>query len=251
MAITPRLNLFQRALNRFGQPYGFKPFAVARERTDEPADDRRKVFEEIYEQNYWGSGESRSGPGSELRGTERYRKALIDFLQRRDIKSMFDAPCGDLNWMGEVIKATNIHYIGGDISEGVVERARERHPDLDLRRFDICADPFPDVEVWHCRDALFHLSFHDIWLALENAAKSSIKLALITNHRPRMLKNLDINTGGWRCLDLERAPFNLAKPDEYIPESLPPAFPRAVGVWRIEALREAVERHKIAPNRCG
>jgi SAM-dependent methyltransferase len=244
MAIIPKLNLFQRALNRLGRPLGIAPFPIARERSEGPPSDRRRVFDGICNENYWGSEESLSGPGSELRGTEKYRKALTDFLRQRQIRSMFDAPCGDLNWMGEVISALPIHYIGGDISDAVLEVARKRHPDLDLRHFDICCDEFPDVEVWHCRDALFHLSFDDVWLALANAAQSNIELALLTSHRAVWLKNIDINTGGWRLMDLERPPFSLPRPQEYIPESLPPAFPRAVGVWPIEVIREAVARYQ-------
>jgi len=244
MAITRKLNLFQRGLNRFGQPLGIAPFPVARQRSEAPSVDRQGVFEGICNENYWGSGESFSGPGSELRGTEKYRRALTDFLRQRQIQSMFDAPCGDLNWMGEVISALPIHYIGGDISDAVLEVARKRRPDLDLRHFDICSDEFPDAEVWHCRDALFHLSFDDIWLALENASRSNMSFALLTSHRALWLKNLDINTGGWRLIDLERPPFNFPKPQEYIPESLPPAFPRAVGVWSIEQIRQVVARRR-------
>lgn len=243
MAITRKLNIFQRGLNRFGQPLGFAPFPVARERSEEAERNRESVFEGIFRENYWGSGESASGPGSELRGTEKYRKALVEFLRREGIQSMFDAPCGDLNWMSKVVGEVAIHYIGGDISESVIAAARRRCPDLDLRQFDICKDKFPDVDVWHCRDALFHLSFDDIWLALRNAARSNIRYALLTSHRAKLLKNLDIHTGGWRLLDLERPPFRLPRPREYLPESLPPAFPRGVGVWPIEAIRQAVSRN--------
>ena len=244
MAITPKLNLFQRVLNRLGQPYGIAPFPMTRERSVAALQSRRTIFESICEENYWGSRESLSGPGSELRSAQKYRKALIEFIRRNGIRSIFDAPCGDLNWMGEVISATGIHYIGGDISQPVLDVARARHPGLDLRQFDICKDKFPEVQMWHCRDALFHLSFQDIWLALENAAQSRVDLVLLTNHRARLLRNLDVNTGGWRCLDLERPPFRFPSPIEYLPESLPPAFPRAVGVWPIEAIRHVVARHR-------
>lgn len=237
---STRLNLAQRLLNRLGRPVGLNPFPVAWELSGHSPGDSESVFETIFRANYWGSQESVSGPGSELKRTERYRKQLIHFLRDRQVKSLFDAPCGDLNWMAEVLSAVSVDYIGGDISPAVIDNAKEKRPGLDLRRFDICLDSFPDVDVWHCRDALFHLSFHDVWAALENVSRSDIQLVMLTTHRARYLKNLDIATGGWRYLDLERAPFNLPRASQYLEDTQPGEFPRAVGVWPIEDIRGAV-----------
>jgi len=56
-------------------------------------------FTEIYKSNYWGSKESVSGIGSTLIYTENLRSKLPDLFQLYSIKSIFDAPCGDFNWM--------------------------------------------------------------------------------------------------------------------------------------------------------
>lgn len=239
------LNVIQRALNRAGRPFGIAPFPVAWEyrSTDEPPLGRQ-IFETIARANYWGSEESISGPGSELARTARYRRALLDFLDREKIESFFDAPCGDLNWMREVLERHPMRYIGADVSPSVVATVKESWPDLDIRQFDICVDPFPDAQVWQCRDVLLHLSFEDIWAALANAARSNISFALITTYRSRMLRNLDIETGGWRYLDLERPPFHLPRPINYLADLQPKDFPRAVGIWPMDDVRRVVGRRK-------
>jgi hypothetical protein len=237
-------SLLKRALNRAGRRFGVLPFPPTFEGGLEGAGDRSQVFEEIYAKNFWGSPQSRSGPGSEVARTERYRSALVELLRRRNIRSMFDAPCGDLNWMKLVLEELPIAYSGGDISDYALEEARKNCPGVDVRRFDICSDAFPSAELWHCRDSLFHLSFPDIWLALENASRSNLSYALITTNRSIYLKNLDIETGGSRYLDLERPPFRLPRALEYLFDGEPGEFPRYVGLWTMDSVRECVSRRQ-------
>ncbi|MEO7277718.1 MAG: class I SAM-dependent methyltransferase [Sphingomicrobium sp.] len=238
----PHRTPFQRLLNRLGRGYGILPFPVAFNSTLANAGDRDAVFAEIYEKNIWGSAESGSGPGSELGRTERYRGELLSFLKRRSVRSMFDAPCGDLNWMALVLDQWPMEYAGGDISEMAIAAARQRRPEVEVRLFDICRDPFPDAQMWHCRDTLFHLSFADIWLAFENVGRSGVERVLITTNSARLMTNLDVPTGGFRYLDLERAPFNLPRPEEYLRDTDDDGFPRFVGVWPIEAIRASIDR---------
>ena len=73
-----------------------------------------EIFENAAVDNRWGSAESISGAGSELAMTAGYRDQLAQLLPR--FKSMFDAPCGDLNWMHLVLERVEIDYSGGDIS---------------------------------------------------------------------------------------------------------------------------------------
>jgi len=232
----PPKSVFARFLNRLGMPLGILPFPFAYEAPLD-ASGRERMFEGIYKTNSWGSAESRSGTGSELRRSERYRHALLHFLREQKIGSMFDAPCGDLNWMRLVLDDYPMRYVGGDIADSALALARQNRPGVQVLKFDICRDPFPDCELWHCRDALFHLSFADARLALRNAARSNARLALMTTHHSRWLKNVDIRTGGWRHLDLERPPLSLPKPIAYLPDTGPREFPRFVGVWAMNALR--------------
>lgn len=240
--VTPRRNLLQRAANRAGRRFGIMPFPVAFEGSLEGAGNRSNVFDEIYQTNFWGSDESASGPGSELARTQQYREALLDLLKRRRITSMFDAPCGDLNWIPSVLEQYPLDYEGGDISERAIELARKRRPDLKLRSFDICRDDFPKAQLWHCRDTLFHLSFDDIWQALDNASRASFDFVLITTNRSRMIKNLDIASGDMRYLDLERAPFHFPPALEYLKDYLKGDYPCYVGLWKAQTLADVVAR---------
>ena len=154
---------------------------------------------------------------------------------------MFDAPCGDLNWITDVIDRTGIEYSGGDVSQLAIDAALERRPSATVRLFDIRNDPFPVADVWHCRDCLFHLSYDDGLAALKNFARSTIPNALITTNTARWMPNMDIKTGGWRALDLQRAPFNLPKPRLKIKDY--PAnieFPRYVAWWTRSEIAAAV-----------
>ena len=154
---------------------------------------------------------------------------------------MFDAPCGDLNWMRLVLDQVDIDYTGGDISPSIIELNRSRFPGRAFTVFDITRDDFPAVDVWHCRDCLFHLSYADIRAALRNFTRSSIPYALITSHRG-LIRNVDIETGGWRYLSLTRYPFNFAEPESALTDHLPGDLPQIVGLWSRETIRECLDR---------
>lgn len=236
------MNIVQRLVNRVGRPFGVLPFAQPYQRPYARKGQRQAVFERIAAENAWNSAESISGTGSEMARTANYRADLVKLLKELGTKRFFDAPCGDLNWMGAVLKEVPLDYLGGDISAAVVAKAKERHPELDLFLFDICKDTFPSADIWQCRDTMLHLSFEDIWSALENFTRSGIPLALISTSRGRWLKNMDITTGGHRPTDLMRPPFNLPKPMRFLRDTAFGEFPRAVGVWDAGTIRAAVER---------
>lgn len=229
--------LLKRIINRMAHPFGINPFPRAFAYVEHTAA-RADAFEAIYHQNLWGSAQSHSGHGSELDYTSRYRSALTGLIQARNIQSVFDAPCGDLNWMQHVISETAIRYSGGDISASVVASTQAKFPTLDLQQFDICRDAFPVADLWHCRDCLFHLPFADIKLALANFIASEIPFALITTHKGRLLhRNLDIPVGGFRLLDVQRAPLHFPPAIAYLPDyRLGRDFPRYMGLWSREMI---------------
>jgi len=230
------------ALDRVVRPLGvalisFTRYAVVPAPRTEGASASR--FDGIAADNLWGSAESLSGKGSEIHQSAPYRERLIRLIDERNFGSMFDAPCGDLNWMRLVLEERPIRYVGGDISDTVVELNRKRYPHLQFTRFDITRDSFPAADVWHCRDCLFHLSNDDIFLALRNFVSSEIPFALITNHRG-MIRNVDMETGGWRYLDLMRAPFNLPRPLERLSDYRFGDLPQMVGLWSRAQIEQAV-----------
>lgn len=235
----------RRIANRIGRPIGVNPFPRAFENElSVHKQSPKEVFDEIYRREYWLAIGTRSGVGSEFRFASRYRKRLEKLLHARGLRRFFDAPSGDLNWIGDLIKDENIEYSGGDISEEVVAGAVLRNPDVRLRLFDITTDMFPSADVWHCRDCLFHLPLESIRKALENFTSSSIPYALITSHRARVFhRNLDVGFGGFRLLDLERVPFSLTAPMARIPDYvLGRDFPRYVCLWSREQISNSLAR---------
>ena len=235
MIVLPKRNIVQRALNRALYRFGIRPFPIRFESSlPEAGADAATVFNAVYATDYWGTLETKSGGGSTIEATAQYVQQLIAAINELGVKSMFDAPCGDLNWMHRVITQTGVAYRGGDIASEAVELALRRHPNVSL--FDICADRFPSADLWHCRDTFFHLGFADIRRALAKARESDIEYAAITTHRARWLKNVDIKTGGFRLLDLERPPFNFPRAIRYLRDYPPQQFPRFVGIWRMSDL---------------
>ncbi len=237
--------LARRIANRIGRPFGVNPFPRAF--ANPLADDAvcaAELFNDVFRKNYWGSSQSRSGVGSETVFTAKYRAGLSALLRTRGFRRIFDAPCGDLNWMVRLIEEIGIDFVGGDISSLVIEEARRRHQGLDLRVFDVTSDPFPETDIWHCRDCLFHLPFADIQRALENFTRSMIPYALLTTHRAHFVhRNLDVGIGGFRYLDLERPPVSLPRPEVRIADfQAGRDFPRYTGLWQRAEIAAAAAR---------
>jgi len=233
-------SITMRIVNRLGRPFGVNPYPRAFENEFGGIEaDAKTTFDEIFRRNYWGSSESRSGVGSEARFALRYGGRLKVLLERHGLQRVFDAPCGDLNWMADIVRRGSLSYQGGDISPEVVSDAGRRHPELDVRVFDITTDRFPSADVWHCRDCLFHLPFEMIWRAFERVSESSIPFVLITTHSARLIhKNLDVGIGGFRFLDLERPPFSFPAPIDRVPDfRVGTEFPRYVALWTTGQLR--------------
>src|SRR5579862_3313707 len=120
----------------------------------------KAIFEDIAAGNKWLNPESRSGDGSTLAYTRHLREQLAIFAETFEIRTLFDAPCGDFNWMKAVKFPDDLVYIGGDIVASLIEANRTKYArkSREFIEFDIVADKFPEADVWFCRDCLFHLS---------------------------------------------------------------------------------------------
>lgn len=182
--------------------------------------DHKNVFDHIFRNRYWGDFESVSGIGSRLAQTENIRMQLPILFNTYLIETLFDAPCGDLNWMRDVLNKTSINYIGGDIVPEVVRIAERNspNPSFQFRVFDITSDDFPKADMWLCRDVLFHLSYSNIWKSLENFCRSEIPMMLVTTHTDNDIKNRNITTGDFRYINLLKPPFLL--PEQMIIERI-------------------------------
>jgi len=207
---------------------------------------REQIFSEIYAKNLWGSLESVSGPGSTLPRTAAFRDKLACLLTELNTRTLLDAPCGDFNWMKELMLelaqvAELQSYTGVDIVPDLIAENRRRHQDS-VRRFlhlDLVRDRLPQADLILCRDCLVHFSFAEIRAALRNFRRSRSSYLLTTTFT-HVRENADIATGSWRRLDLRLPPLNFPEPirmvDEKRRESDGCDSFKYLGLWELKTL---------------
>ena len=195
-----------------------------------------QIFEWIYRTNKWGDNESLSGSGSNLAQTTRLREALPGLLERHDVHTLLDAPCGDFHWMAKTPLKLD-RYIGIDIVGALVDQVARIHgrSDREFLCLDLINDPLPAADALLCRDCLVHLDYQRIEALIANLKRAEIPLLLTTSHRKHQ-ENRDKLTGQHRFLNLQREPFNWPEPIEVIEEDVP--SPRRdsgkiLGLWRV------------------
>jgi hypothetical protein len=197
---------------------------------------RQSVFAEVYETHAWGSRESGSGSGSELRATGNIRERLPELLTHLGADSLLDAPCGDWNWMQHV-KLPVKHYFGVDIVPAVIEanRARFGSPELHFECRDLTRDPLPRADVILCRDCLVHVSFQDIAAILENFRRTGARYLLVNTY-PEVERNRNQFTGKpWRRLNFRLPPFEFPEPLEMLPDG-GEVDPSQLALWPLQQL---------------
>ncbi|HYO83620.1 MAG TPA: class I SAM-dependent methyltransferase [Bryobacteraceae bacterium] len=171
-----------------------------------------KIFTEIYAANTWGDAESRSGPGSSVFRTRLVRPALTRLFRELGIHSVLDLGCGDFNWM-RLTDMDGVHYTGVDVVPEIVKSNVEQYSSA--WRMFLCLNmvdaPLPPVDLILCRDALVHLSFADIFSALRHIRSSGARYLLTTTFDD-VTENTDIETGGWRTLNVQLPPLSFPPP---------------------------------------
>ena len=184
-------------------------------------------FARVYRENLWLGNESRSGPGSTLDATAGLRPELAGLIRALGVRILIDAGCGDFNWMRET-DLDGIDYIGIDVVPEVIRRLRQRYAGTRLRFLlrDITRR-LPRGDLVFCRQALQHLPNRDVLRFLGSVRRSHARYLLATTF-PDVIENIDTYRGGFRRLNLEIAPFNLARPSEMLEDGDSP-----IGLWRV------------------
>lgn len=200
------------------------------------ADPIEDVFTNIYNTNFWESPETVSGTGSELRITTNMRHALSNLIKRFKIKSLADAPCGDLNWM-KFVDIGNCRYIGIDIVQDIIEKNIQNFgATREFKHLNLLENIIEPVDLIICRDMLAHLTYEQIFTALRNFKQSGSKYLLVTTGTTTTY-NYDIESAGsWRKLNLELPPFNFPRPLALIEEDVPFEFERGkhLALWFLD-----------------
>jgi len=201
--------------------------------------DIRSIFSLIYRGNLWGDRQSASGPGSNLRQTEILSRELPALFSELGIRTLVDAPCGDMNWMRRLSYEFE-RFHGIDVAPEVIARLKS---EIWSDRYaftcaDITVDPLPKADAILCRDALVHLPYAMIERFLANLRRAEIPY-LLTTHFPEKV-NKDVPVGGWRALNFEDEPFGWPAPLRLIrerPEN--PGDPyndKSLALWRVSEI---------------
>jgi len=199
------------------------------------------IFTDIYRENRWSDADSRSGAGSNLENTRSIRAALPPLVRQYGLRTMLDIPCGDFYWMQRVDLPLD-RYIGADVVGPLVEETASKYatPRRTFRTLDLCEGPLPQVDLIFCRDCLVHLASHDVFRAIGSIERSRSRYLLTTTF-PSIETNVDIETGSWRPINLERAPFYFPPPVEVISEQYTgdggQYADKSMALWEIAALR--------------
>jgi hypothetical protein len=195
------------------------------------------IDSEHYDIVFKGSKESTSGCGSERRRTETIRNGLIDWCVKNNIGSMLDAPCGDFNWMNDVVQSANLLYTGGDIVPDLVRNNIEKNANkCSFVVFDILSDRLPSVDAWLCRDVLFHFPNSAIQGVLRRFEESEVRFFLAT-HFENTNTHPDIEFGRYRPVNLCRSPFNWPRPSYLIFDGDDDDTDRYLGIWENPRLK--------------
>lgn len=193
-----------------------------------------EVFASIYEQNRWGTGETRyySGPGSHDEAYVRpYVLAIEQFVEKlpRPVSAV-DIGCGDFN-VGRQVAPLFDSYLGCDVVLAVVEENRARFGNMFLH-CDATRDPIPSADVVIIREVLQHLSNANIGAVLANLkANTEFRYLIVTEAvyvGPGFVPNADIITGEWAMraerksgVDLSAAPFSIKEKSRKVLSEVP------------------------------
>jgi len=209
----------------------------------EPEFDVKAHFESVYQENRFNGGESRSGEGSSLSATSVIREELPKLLQKLNIRTILDIPCGDLHWISQIDKK-GASYLGADISHSLIENNKRNYSNFGtFMQIDAIAEIPPKVDLIFCRDMLVHLPNEMVKRVLANFCKSQSTWLLTTTFTHRVKnKNFSFskNQVAWRPLNLERAPFNFPSAEVVINEDCKEGnglfSDKSLGLWKIEDL---------------
>lgn len=237
----------------------FSPISEPMMKEESDSENEKKhieMFDYIWENDgfFTGGGESRSGAGSTIEATESLRKEIIKLIKEKNIKTVVDIPCGDFNWMKEIVFRFD-SYIGGDIVSKCIKENNSRYGNSRIKfiEHDILKDPIPDGDLLLVRDLIGHYPLSDGKKIINNILKSNCKYLLTTTwyniyDSEYHLKHIneEIPTGRWFPVNLMSEPFNLPYPDFIIEEenkveNYDKGNRKILGFWEIEKLKNPIK----------
>ncbi|RZN83109.1 MAG: class I SAM-dependent methyltransferase [Winogradskyella sp.] len=200
----------------------------------------KETFDLIAKDNFWSSGESVSGPGSELKHTKVLITELEKLFEIHSVSKLLDLPCGDFNWMQNV-DLSKVNYLGGDIVKDIIEenKMKFKSENIKFEVMDIITSDLGRQDVVLSRDCLVHFSYNNIVKTIKNLKRSKSTYVLMTTF-PEITKNKDIISGEWRPLNFDIYPFYFPKPVVLINENYQGKErykSKSMALWKISDLK--------------
>lgn len=153
--------------------------------------DRKSIFENIYENEKWGSKGTLSGEGTRPEAAKEYVEFVTTFLESHpEIKTILDLGHGDWQmWPKNYFD--NYDYTGIDITPSVVEMCNRKYSNnhIEFIQADFLEIELPKADLLLIKDVLIHLSNDDI--------KKTIRM--LSNFKYSIIVT-DIKSKGWRVL---------------------------------------------------
>ncbi len=207
----------------------------------------KQAFEQAATDNYWSDADSVSGPGSNMIQTKVIREAIPVLLEKYGVKTMLDAPCGDLFWMKTILPVLmqkSIQYHGADIVPSLIEKHRTMYKDSNVffHNIDLTKGPVPKVDLIFTRDCFIHLSYYNIYKILQNYKLSGSRYLLVNTYTKPSRKNCNVEGFYlWgRFLNMEKFPFYFENPLELINEGCTENEgindDKSLGLWELEKI---------------
>jgi hypothetical protein len=218
----------------------------------------KNIFDTIYKTWGFGGGESRSGPGSTLQETEVIREKIKNLVKYKRIKSVVDLPCGDFNWMKEIVDSFD-SYHGGDIVGELIVSNIEKYKTnkVQFSVIDVLNDEIPKADLLIVRDIIGHYPIEDGKKIVEKIINSGCKYLLSTTwynvlDSKYYLKheNSDVEYGRFYPVNLMSEPFNLPEPELIIEEDVVVdgynlGNRKTLGFWNLEDLKNSKSKNEI------
>jgi hypothetical protein len=157
-----------------------------------------------------------SGTGSTLEYSAPYREFLVDFIIRREVKTIADLGCGDLVVMSAVLEQLarlghQVEYVGLDCLAERVAFNRSLYPHMTCYIQDVRHLLMVESDLMICKDVLQHWDTRSIVTWFLGVQQKRFRHSLITNCARGDNVNGPIELGGWRPLDLTRHPFSIGE----------------------------------------
>lgn len=179
------------------------------------------------------------GPGSFVDSMLPVIKIFPEILRKFAINFITDLGCGDFNWMSQV-DLGGTRYFGYDIVKSLVDEANKKYQrhNISFGHMNILDGYFPWADLIICKDVMNHLPTAMCATLISKIKAKEIKLfASITS--PDVMRNMDINVGGFRRINFLLPPFSLGEPiikiklDDEAHEDVTGAHARTFAIWNL------------------